>query len=643
MRHRHSRNAFAGPTYMTALVAGVICLCGSVSPGQTDAIARLGYRSIEPFIKIRWPGRVSLAPDQTMYYVHNPGGIRQLYMVEPGKTQSDAVKLTEFEDGIGGYNLSDDGKWIAITASVGGSEQADLFLMNAKSRELETLFSDPRIVFGSVTWRRDSKAFAYRANDDSRSDFHVYLFDLATRTHRKVMGGKGYHYPVDFNLGGTKLVAGKYNSASHSQLFEINLTGGETREITPAGEKWSFSAVGYAADEKSFLVNTNYHADLKSVHSIDLRTGDVTPVLSDLSDRETDFATLNHQRTVLAVGVNEHGYRRLHLRDAATFQPRPTPSIAKGIVGNVDFVGDTMLYSLNNANTPGIVYKWDMTRPTEPGVAMTVADTQGIDLSKFRLPSLAYYPSFDGTKIPAFMYMPPRYKVKRKIPFIVYFHGGPEGQYRPSFNRAFQYFLAEGYGIIAPNVRGSSGYGKAYIEADNYKNRMVSVKDGVWAAKYVIDRGYARAKEVGAWGGSYGGFMVMATITEAPELFGAACNVVGIVNFETFLSKTKAYRRHLREAEYGPLSDPEFLRSISPLFKVDKIDTPLMLAHGLNDPRVPVGEAMQIAVALKKRGKVVEELYFPDEGHGFAKESNRLLYYGQLVKFFDKHLRHLNR
>ena len=136
-----------------------------------------------------------------------------------------------------------------------------------------------------------------------------------------------------------------------------------------------------------------------------------------------------------------------------------------------------------------------------------------------------------------------------------------------------------------------------------------------------------------------GGFMVMATITEAPELFGAACNIVGIVNFQTFLEQTKAYRRHLREAEYGPLSDPEFLKSISPLYKVDKIETPLFLAHGLNDPRVPVGEAMQVAVALKKRGVKVEELYFPDEGHGFAKEDNRLLYYNQLTKFFDEHLK----
>jgi len=299
------------------------------------------------------------------------------------------------------------------------------------------------------------------------------------------------------------------------------------------------------------------------------------------------------------------------------------PKIDKGIVGNIDFAGTALLYSLNNANTPGVVYRWDMDRPAALPVALTSADTRGIDVSRFRLPKLVHYPSFDGRKIPAFLYLPRDYEEGKKIPFLVQYHGGPEGQYRPYFNRAFQYFLSRGYGIIAPNVRGSSGYGKAYIEADNYKKRMVSVKDGVWAAKYVIDQGFTDNKKLAAWGGSYGGFMVMATITEAPKLFGAACNIVGIVNFETFLKQTKAYRRHLREAEYGPLSDPEFLRSISPIYKVDRIETPLMLAHGLNDPRVPVGEAMQVAVALKKRGMEVEELYFPDEGHGFAKKFNR--------------------
>ena len=511
--------------------------------------------------------------------------------------------------------------------------------MNAATGKLESLFQNPEVVFGGPTWRRNSQAFAYRANDVSPSDFHVYIYDLKTRSHKSVFAGKGYHYPVDFNHDGTKLMIGKYNSASWSQIFEITLASGDVREITPKDEKWSFSPVGYTAKDNTFLVNTNYRRDLKTLFAIDLKSGALTPIVTDINQWEVDFGTLNQERTVLAFGTNEGGYRTLHLRSTKDYSTLPTPAINKGIVGNIRFTGNTMLYSLNNANTPGVIFRWDMKQPNRPGIAITEADTQGIDVSKFRLPELIHYPSFDGTKIPAFMYLPSNYKKGTKIPFIVNYHGGPEGQYRPYFGRSFQYLLSQGYGILAPNVRGSSGYGKAYIEADNYKKRMVSVKDGIWAAKYLIDQGYSAEKKVGAWGGSYGGFMTMAVITEEPELFGAACNVVGVVNYETFLKQTKAYRRKLREAEYGPLSDPEFLKTISPIHKVDRIITPLMLAHGLNDPRVPVGEAMQVAIAMKKRGIEVEELYFPDEGHGFAKEENRLLYYNQLAKFFDKHLK----
>ena len=596
-------------------------------------------KGIDPFIKIRWPIAGELAPDGTFYFIFNPDGINQLYKVAPGKSQKDAVKLTTFKDGIGGYDLSDDGKWIAITAAVGGSEQFSLYLMNTSTDKLEDLLVDPKVVHANPVWRRDSKAFAYRANDQSPSDFHVYIMDLETRKPKKAYAAKGHHDPVDFNRDGSKLMVTKFSSASFSQLFEVNLANGESREITPKGEEWSFEGVGYTADEKSFLVNTNYKGDLMALHSIDLASGQITPILTDLAGKEIDGAGFNEDRTILAVAVNEDGFSTLHLRKANDFSPMQGPPLAKGLVGNVTFRGPYMLYSLDNANTPGLIYKWDTTKPTEPGVVLTQADTQGIDVSKFPLPELVHYPSFDGTKIPAFMYLPADYQKGKKIPFIIQYHGGPESQFRPSFTRVFQYFVSQGYGVLAPNPRGSSGYGKAFIEADNYKNREKSVKDGIWAAKFLIDQGYSEPKKIAAWGGSYGGFMTMAVITEAPELFGAACNVVGVVNFETFLEQTKDYRRALREAEYGPLTDREFLKSISPIHKIDRITTPLMIAHGLNDPRVPVGEAMQIAVALKKRGTDVEELYFPDEGHGFAKEDNRLLYYQELAKFFDAHLK----
>ncbi len=640
IEYRFCRAHHARRLFVLVGVAGTLgTLQAFGQPSQPSKPPSAGQAAtIEQFIKIRWPRAVDLSHDGSMYFVHDPDGIRQLYKVPPGAGQDKAVKLTTFPDGISGYTLSEDGKWIAITAAKGGSEQTGLYLLETASGKLDTLYENPNLVYESPVWRRDSKAFAYRANDESSADFHIYLYDVSARTSRKMWREKGSNSPDDFSRDGSRLVVEKYTSASHSQLFEIHVDSGEVREITPKGEEWSYDSVGYSPTDRTYLVNTNYKGDLKSLYAIDLASGALTPLLSELNGKEVDFATFNDDRSIAAIGVNEDGYRTLHLRRTADFTPVPGPTMGKGIVGNISFEGNHMLYALDNANTPGIAYRWDVSQSDKPAVAVTRADTQGIDVTKFLLPELVHYPSFDGTKIPAFLYLPPNYKKGDKISFIVQYHGGPEAQYRPAFDRGFQYFLSRGFGVLAPNVRGSSGYGKAYLEADNYKNREKSVKDGVWAAKFLIDQGYSEAKRIAAWGGSYGGFMTMAVITTAPELFGAACNVVGVVNFETFLKQTKDYRRALREVEYGPLSDPEFLKSISPIYKVDRIDTPLMLAHGLNDPRVPVGEAMQIAVALKKRGKDVEELYFPDEGHGFAKEENRLLYNQQLAKFFERHL-----
>jgi len=618
------------------ILVGVLCL---LAPAAGCAVHQRTVADVEPYVTMRWPSRASLAPDRSLLYIHNPEGIYQLYRMPAGATDTEAVKLTDFEDGIGGYSLSDDGRYLGITASAGGSEQSDLFLMDAATGRMEPLFEDPEVVYAGVVWRRDSRAFAYRANDESPSDFHVYVYDLEARRPTKVFSGRGHHDAADFNTDGSKLMVGKVHSASHSQLFEVTLATGESREITPDGEEWSFSPIGYLPGDNVFLVNTDCRGDLKQIQAIDLTTAVLTPVLPDLAGRAVDYGALSEDRSMLAVVVNEDGYGTLHLRRTADFTALPGPPLDKGVVDNIRFRGDELLYSLSNAKTPGVIYRWNLKQPEAPPVALTRAETNGIDVSEFRLPELVHYPSFDGQRIPAFLYLPNDYRPGRKAPFIVYYHGGPEGQFRPDFVRRFKYFLANGYGIFAPNVRGSSGYGKAYLEADNYKNRGDSVRDGVWAAKYLIDQGYTEEKSIAAWGGSYGGFMVMAVITEAPELFGAACNVVGIVNFQTFLEQTKSYRRHLREAEYGPLDDAAFLESISPIHRIDRIETPLMVAHGLNDPRVPVGEAMQIAVALKKRGVEVEELYFPDEGHGFAKEENELLYYEQLARFFDRHLR----
>ena len=199
--------------------------------------------------------------------------------------------------------------------------------------------------------------------------------------------------------------------------------------------------------------------------------------------------------------------------------------------------------------------------------------------------------------------------------------------------------MLNGYGVLAPNPRGSSGYGIDYMNLDNYKNRKNSLKDYKAAVDWLIEKGYTKKGMIGIRGGSYGGYVVLGMITEYPKLFSAAVDVVGIANFKTFLENTADYRRHLRETEYGPLSDPKFLKDVSPIHKSHLIKTPLLVIHGENDPRVPVGEARQILDAVISGGGVADSLIFPDEGHGASKRVNVIAEYRKQVEFFDKHLK----
>ena len=226
-----------------------------------------------------------------------------------------------------------------------------------------------------------------------------------------------------------------------------------------------------------------------------------------------------------------------------------------------------------------------------------------------------------------------------ETPVVVDIHGGPESQRRPSFHAVKQYFLNRGYAYFEPNVRGSSGYGREYTHLDDVENRMDSVADVEAAVEWLHDQPAVDPDRIVAMGGSYGGFMVLAALTEYPDLWAAGVDVVGIANFVTFLENTGDWRRELREAEYGSLEeDREFLESVSPINNIQDIAAPLYVLHGENDPRVPVGEAEQIADEAAEQGVPVEKLIFPDEGHGFTKLENRIEAYTSIADFLDEHV-----
>jgi len=592
--------------------------------------------TIQQFVKIRAPGRPTLAPDGTLYVNDWPDGVRQLYRRAPGAPIAAPMdKLTDFADGLSGYSLSPDGRWIILSAAIGGSEQNDLHLLDTETDEIRPLLSDPDIVYGFNLWLHDSTGFIYTANDDSPRDFHIYRYDLPAGTTTKLSAREGSWSAADLSRDGKRLLMTRYLSVSHAEAYELDVASGEAARLSLTEEPTFNIAGGYLPGERAAFIISDKEDGRRQLYLRDLVTGRVSRPLPELEAYEIEGGTANEARTIGAVLYNDGGFRAMRLYRLPGFEPIDVPLGDRGLVGSVDIRGDTITWTLTNTRSPGIGYVQHLDAVTEPQ-PITQAQDQGVNLRAFPVPRLVKYESFDGLEIPALLFLPPGYTGEAPIPFVAWYHGGPEGQSRPTFSPLTQFLLSRGFGIIKPNVRGSTGYGRAFHELDNYRKRWDSVRDGVEAARWLVDNGYARPGRIASFGGSYGGFMAVATIIEAPDLFGAACNSVGIVNFQTFLEQTKDYRRALREVEYGPLSDPEFLASISPIHRIDEIEVPMFIAHGLNDPRVPVGEAMQLAVGLQKRGHDPELLFCPDEGHGFRKLENRLLFAERVYKFLKE-------
>jgi dipeptidyl aminopeptidase/acylaminoacyl peptidase len=618
---------------------------------------------VEKFFRIRTPGAATIAPDGSLYVRDWPNGVFQLFRVQPseGKAPTAAPgtpmqQLTNFKDGLSGYSLSPDGKQMLVYFAAGGNERTQVSLLDMNNTDPATnttpLLANDKVVFGVNLWLHDSSGFLYTANDTSPNDFHLYRFDLKSKQSTKLLDKEGSWGASDISRDGTRLLVGQFRSASDSSLQELNTATGELTNLATflsEGTTASMSSVGYMPDERSVLFTSDHEAD--GITRLYLRdaSGTISKPLPALDKYELDGASTNEDRTLLTVSANQDGYGVMSIYRLPSFEPVPLPTTPRGIVSAASLRGNQLIYSVNSARVPGLAFAYTIPEAGKPaGEArqVTFADTQGIDLATLSEPQLITYKSFDGLEIPAFMYLPTDWKPGKPVPFVIDYHGGPEGQHRPGFDREAQYLISEGFGLLLPNVRGSTGYGRPFQMMDDYKKRWDSVRDGVYAGQWLVDQGYATPGKIATYGGSYGGFMSVATLVEDTErvqrgeakqrLFGAGCKVVGIVNFQTFLQNTAGYRRKLREAEYGPLSDPEFLDSVSPLLRADKINAPMMLAHGLNDPRVPVGEAMQLAEALQRRGFDPEQVYFHDEGHGFAKLENRLLFQKRLSRFLKR-------
>jgi dipeptidyl aminopeptidase/acylaminoacyl peptidase len=568
-----------------------------------------------------------------LFFIGSISGVDQVYRLTD---EGWPYQLTVFDDGINWYKLSYAGDKAIVGASRGGTEDTQLYLMDTQSGRIVQITDNPKVRHGSVVWKKDGTGFFYRANSENPRDFKLYFHGLATGENEKVFDMEGTNGVADLSYDERYLIVYHAYSSISNELYMIDLLDNSFEMITPGKKGILYDYPSLMPDNKTlyFICNDNENG-IGALARLNIGNKKLEFLEPELK-WTVDNLAVSPNRNYAAWMINEEGYSRIKLHHMEKNVSLPEPSVS-GFVPEAVLSDDGLLFfRFTSPTRTSDIWIWDWKRPELKKV--THSTYAGIDPDIFMEPTLVKYKSFDGLEIPAFLFLPPDYRGE-PVPFIIHAHGGPEEQFRPYFQRHFQYLLLNGYGILAPNVRGSSGYGKEYINLDNYKNRLNSIKDYKAGVDYLIKNNFTRKGMIGIKGASYGGYVALAGITEYPDLFSAAVDEFGIANFVTFLKNTGDYRRHIRESEYGPLTDEPFLESISPIHKASRIRTPLLVIHGENDPRVPVGEARQIIKAVQEYGGTVDSLIFPDERHHASKLSNRLVLYRRMVDFFDRYLK----
>lgn len=537
----------------------------------------------------------------------------------------------------------------------GGDEFSQLYWFDAASRDTGLLTDGKRSQNGGALFSRDGALLAYSSTARNGTDRDIWLRDTKAGQSRLLVQSGGTWNALDFSPDGARLLVMKYVSANESYPGVVDIASGKLEMFPVDGGKAAFGGFAFAPDGKGvyFVSDEPFEgrpSQFRTLRHHDPAGGRLVQLSTPDWDVE-DFALADDGRH-LAYVRNEDGIFRLTVLALPSHRPVALPELPAGVIGGLHFSPDgrRLAFTLNTATSPSDAYVIDLdgARLTR----WTRSEVGGLDTAKFATPALVRFPTFDQVDggasdksrrtIPAFYYKPSRPAAGGKYPVVIDIHGGPEGQALPVFDPYTQFLVEElGVAVLVPNVRGSSGYGKSYLKLDNADKREDSVKDIGALLDWIGKQPELDAGRVGVIGGSYGGYMVLASLMHYSDRIRAGVDVVGISDFSTFLTNTESYRRDLRRAEYGDERVPEMkavFDRISPLRNAAKIRAPLFVAQGRNDPRVPYTEAEQIVKAVRANGQPVWFLMFDDEGHGFRKKSNADLFDAASVLFWQRYL-----
>jgi protease II len=592
---------------------------------------------IAAMLDVQSPGAGMLHPDgKRLYFTWGISGTRQVWKINHPKAFPE--QMTGGRDTTSLAEITPDGKYLILQRDRNGEENPGIYLQLASGGRLIPLYHRAKVRAEFQFVSDDSTWIYFAANDLSPDSMAIYRYNLKTERIEPVYTEKGIWEISDEN--GDDLILSKATGALTSEHFLFNLKSKSLQPIIGHDEREEYT-VQFGPRKNTYLVLTPKLGNFRRLYLYENSVKELRPITPSLSFDVSGF-NIDKPKTRILFTVNENGYSRLHGLDAKTLKPIKIPTFADAdhvMAGTTTRDGRITMLSIVTGKAPRLSFSlhWSTLKLTQ----WTMPSSPEVDLSKFVRSTLEYYPTRDGQKIPMFVRRPPKCE-KVLCPVVVHFHGGPEGQSVAGFNTYAQLFADEGFIFVEPNVRGSNGYGKEWLDSDNGAKRLNVITDIEDCSKYIRSE-WARggvAPKIGVIGWSYGGYSTLMAMTRFAGAYDVGVALVGMSNLLTFLNNTAPYRRILRASEYGdPEKDKDALQDLSPINYINQIKSPLMIVQGANDPRVPVGEAVQIQKVLAERKIPSSLIVFADEGHGTQKKENRILELGHALNFIGQNLK----
>jgi len=613
--------------------------------------------SIEQLLKIRRGNAPRAVDDESFVYLYDAPGTAQIHA--PATKEGETPKqLTSYSDRVSNLRVAPGGNELVFLKDQGGDENDQIHRLDLSGKEKEpiALTARPKVKHTLPAFDSAAKRIAFTSNGRNGKDMDLYVQawpgkpEDPSKPNKPLIELSGNHHVADF--AGDRVVVIEARSNVDQDVWVMDAKSKTKKLLTKHTGDERYENPRLSRDGKVVYVLTDAGREFMSLVAIDVATATRTEIVAEDHDlmalsmpRWTGPAKKGDPEDLAVFGVNLDGVEKVSVvaLDKQRKAIKRTETKAAGVIGTLDVApsGKVAYVALEGSTHPTDVFRIDL--PTGELTRKTFGDHAGVDEAKLIDHQLSSFKTSDGKTISYFTWSLHDEKGgadTARMPVVIEIHGGPEAQAQPWFSGVRQYLALSGYMVVAPNVRGSLGYGKAFSHLDDKEKREDSVRDISELGKHLATSPNVDSKRIALYGGSYGGYMVLAGLTLYPEQWAAGVDIVGIANFKTFLEQTAAYRRALREAEYGSLEkDAALLDKISPIHKVEKIKAPLMVIHGTNDPRVPIGEAKQIAAALEKRGVPAALMTFDDEGHGLSKLKNRLVAYPAMVKFLDQHVK----